>query len=408
MNPPHVCILGTGRMGSAMATRLAGRGPVVTWSRSGRRVAGVELAPSCAVAVKDADVVLLALFDAAACQEVLAGCLANLAADAVVVNTATVGPMDAQALAELVESSGRGYVHAPVMGSVRAASSGELTVLVGGTLTPPSRALLERLGTVMEVGGPSTAAALKLVAIGALGDCLVDTRAALGRTSAAGLDSLTAISVLERSPLAAVVRAKRSRLLGTDPAGVSEFTLGALAKDLSLLEVATGVPHRATSLIGALRDRGAVTDDDDVAVLCGAAAAVEDLVRAFPDARLSIDPAVVAPAEVLEPLHAYALGHATGDPSHFRRAFRQSAHIEGLREGAFHTWDLEAYCTLFDGPAPDERLRTRTVDTVEVDGTIATARMTLRHGEARFTDAFLLVAEDGVWRIANKAYHRHQ
>jgi 3-hydroxyisobutyrate dehydrogenase-like beta-hydroxyacid dehydrogenase len=393
-------------MGSAIATRLADHLPVVTWSRSGRRVAAAELAPSCAVAVKDADVVLLALFDAAACHEVLAGCLADLAADAVVVNTATVGPLDAQTLADLVEGSGRAYVHAPVMGSVRAAAAGELTVLAGGVLTPASRAVLDNLGTIMEVGGPSTAAALKLVAIGALGDCLVDIRSALRRTAAAGLDTSTAISVLERSPLGAVVRAKRSRLLGTDASGVSEFTLGALAKDLSLLEVATGVPHRATSLLSSLRDRGAVTDEDDVAALCGAGTVGDDLVRDFPDARLSIDPAVVSPADVLEPLHAYALGHATGDPSHFRRAFRPSAHIEGLREGTFHSWDLDAYCELFDGPAPDENLRTRRVDSVEVGGTVATATMTLRHGATRFTDAFLLVAEDGGWWIANKVYHR--
>lgn len=35
------------------------------------------------------------------------------------------------------------------------------------------------------------------------------------------------------------------------------------------------------------------------------------------------------------------------------------------------------------------------------------ARLTLHHGEATFTDVFVLLEETGEWRIANKVYHRH-
>jgi hypothetical protein len=126
----------------------------------------------------------------------------------------------------------------------------------------------------------------------------------------------------------------------------------------------------------------------------------------FDDARLTVADAVQAADELLEPLHAYALGHATGSPDHFRRAFRPTAHIEGIRDGAFASWDLETYCALFDGPAVDEETRARTIDSVEPVGTIASATMTLRHGGDTFTDMFLLVQEAGSWRIANKGYHR--
>ena len=129
--------------------------------------------------------------------------------------------------------------------------------------------------------------------------------------------------------------------------------------------------------------------------------------REFSDARLSIATGVTAPDDVLEPLHAYALGHATGAAEHFRRAFRPTAHIEGIRDGAFASWDLETYCALFAGPAPDEEQRSRIVDTVQVVGTIAAATMTLRHGENTFTDMFVLVRDADGWRIANKVYHRH-
>jgi hypothetical protein len=128
--------------------------------------------------------------------------------------------------------------------------------------------------------------------------------------------------------------------------------------------------------------------------------------QVFADARLTVSDEVTAPAEVIAPLHAYALGHATGAPEHFRRAFRPTAHIEGLRDGAFASWDLETYCALFDGPARDEEQRSRMLDSVQVAGTVAAAAMTLHHGENTFTDLFLLVQDSDGWRIANKVYHR--
>lgn len=114
---------------------------------------------------------------------------------------------------------------------------------------------------------------------------------------------------------------------------------------------------------------------------------------------------------VFAPLRAYLRGHATGDPAHFRVAFLPTAHIEGVRDGAFVSWTLDEYTALFSGhPAPDEPARFRRVDAVAVHGTVATATMTLAHGADTFTDVFLLVrartAADG-WRIANKVYHRH-
>lgn len=114
------------------------------------------------------------------------------------------------------------------------------------------------------------------------------------------------------------------------------------------------------------------------------------------------------PGPVLAPLHAYAAGHATGDPTHFRGAFLPTAHVEGIREGDFVSWDLDEYCALFTGePAPDEEARVRTIDQVTVTGSVAAAVMTLHHGPDTFTDMFVLLElEPGVWRIANKAYHR--
>jgi hypothetical protein len=112
---------------------------------------------------------------------------------------------------------------------------------------------------------------------------------------------------------------------------------------------------------------------------------------------------------VLQPLHSYLAGHATGDPRHFHEAFLPTAHIEGVADGSAISMDLEDFCGRFEGvPAPDEAERTRTVDQVSVHGTVASAVVTLHHGEVSFTDMFVLLElTPGTWRIAHKVYHRH-
>jgi 3-hydroxyisobutyrate dehydrogenase len=403
---PHVTVLGTGRMGAAMAARLVDEYPVVTWSRSNRVVPGVRAASALRPAVEDADVLILAVFDAEACRAVLAECLSYVSAAATVVNTVTVGPHEAQALADLVRAAGRGYVHAPVLGSVRAVAAGELVVLAGGSVSESARAVLATLGTVLGVGDPSSAASLKLVAAGALGDCLYATRDALRRARAARLDMASTLAVLERSPLSSLVRSKRGQLVGDDAGGDAEFTVAALAKDLGLLASASGHEHRAIGLIENLRALGALADGDDIARLCLAPGGSGARAVDGSDAQLTVAHTVAVEESVLEPLRAYALGHATGDAVHFRRAFWPTAHVEGNRDGEFVSWDLERYCALFNGPAPDEAERRRRIDWVTVAGSVAAAGMTLDHGPDTFTDMFVLVRHSEGWRIANKVYQR--
>jgi hypothetical protein len=79
-----------------------------------------------------------------------------------------------------------------------------------------------------------------------------------------------------------------------------------------------------------------------------------------------------------------------------------------MREGQFTSWDLSSYCARFNRmPAVNEERCVRTVDHVQVRGSVASATMTLDHGSAVFTDMFVLVLGPQGWRIANKVYHRH-
>ncbi len=111
-------------------------------------------------------------------------------------------------------------------------------------------------------------------------------------------------------------------------------------------------------------------------------------------------------AMIREVIGVYFRGHATGRGDVMRPAFLPSAHIEGLRNGAFVSWTVDQYVGNFGGqPASDEATRTRTIDVVDVRGTAAMARATLKHGATTFTDYFVLLKVDGNWKIANKVYH---
>lgn len=400
---PSVAVLGLGRMGSAMARRLDHQGhPVVTWSRSGRKVDDLAGVADVSAAVEGADVVLLCLFDGPACADVVASIRDRIGAGAVVVNTSTVGVAEAAALSAEVRGSGAGYVHAPVMGSVPAVQSGALTVLAGAGEEPGAAAfaVLGGLGDVVRCGSVADAAAAKLLANGVLGGAVLNLRDALVRAEELGMQPGEALSVLERTILGRLVSSKRDALEKGEFSD-ADFTVGALAKDLTLLAAhAPSAEALRDSVVGA-RDRGAVGPDDDVVALCAVGPEVDR------PHGLTIAPGVTAPSEVLAPLEAYVAGHATGDAAHHRRAFLPTAHIEGVRDGGFISWPLDDFCTLFKGrPADDESQRRRRIDRVEVSGSVASATLTLHHGPDVFTDLFLLVRVGEGWRIANKAYHR--
>ncbi|MFG3236763.1 nuclear transport factor 2 family protein [Streptomyces antibioticus] len=396
MTTPHthtttqgtIAVLGLGRMGEAIATRLAAQGwDVVGWTRSGRTSDVVKTTGDPNDAVAAADFVLLALFDGPACRQVLDDVRDLLRTDTIVLNTSTIAPAEAS---ELARQFGPSYVHAPVLGSEPAVAAGILQILAAADHDALDRArpVLEALGTVRRVDDASTAAALKLIANSSLAGAVLALRDSLRQADALGLPRAQVLDVLELGQLGGFVARKRPFLdTDTHPApAAATFTIRALSKDMALLADASNTPLRSASGLADTPADPAPDPEADIAV-AATVPAVEDA--------------------VLAPLRAYIRGHATGDPSHFRDAFLPTAHIEGIRDGAFVSWHLDEYCTLFSGrPAPDEPTRTRRIDAVDVHGTVATATMTLSHGADTFTDVFLLARVADGWRIANKAYHR--
>ncbi|MCX4759335.1 NAD(P)-dependent oxidoreductase [Kitasatospora purpeofusca] len=244
-----IAFLGLGRMGLPMARRLASGGyPLTVWNRTPGRVPepvegsveGLVEVADPAAAVRGAGVVVTMLADPAALAAVARQIVAELAPGTVWVDMSSVGPAAvAEARAQLPD--GVGLVDAPVLGSVGPAGTGGLTVLVGGGPEDVERVrpVLERLGRVVDCGGPGAGAALKLVAIGAIVGGVAVVAEALALAGSLGLPEELAEGVLAAGPLGGLVA--RARAVDAD------FPVRLAAKDLAL---AGGGP-----VLGAVRER---------------------------------------------------------------------------------------------------------------------------------------------------------
>lgn len=164
----RVAILGTGKMGAAMAKRLASQGhQLKLWNRTRSRAEAVgvgEVASTPADAVRDAEAVISMLTDAAAVRAAYLGPdgAAKAAADQVFADMSTAGTDVEKEL----EAALPAFVEAPVLGSVGAILGGSAVILVGGKKDAVERArpVLGAFGEVRVVGELGSASALKLIA----------------------------------------------------------------------------------------------------------------------------------------------------------------------------------------------------------------------------------------------------
>jgi 3-hydroxyisobutyrate dehydrogenase-like beta-hydroxyacid dehydrogenase len=191
----RVAILGTGKMGAAIARRLHSEGfDLVLWNRTREKAEALtvgRVAATPAGAAAGAEVVISMLTGPTAVREVyLEGEGAvQAAAGQVYLEMSTVGPAAVKELAEVIEARGAELVDAPVLGSVPAVESGSLVVLCGGSEKAVTRArtVLEALGEVRLVGPLGSGARLKLVANSMLGGVSVLAAELLAAGAAAGL-----------------------------------------------------------------------------------------------------------------------------------------------------------------------------------------------------------------------------
>jgi hypothetical protein len=106
------------------------------------------------------------------------------------------------------------------------------------------------------------------------------------------------------------------------------------------------------------------------------------------------------------PLNNYLQAHATGKAEFVRKAFHPDAKLFWYRDGKMMTRTAEEFASGFSGaPAPDEAQRKRNIDTIDISGNAAIAKITLDYPSVTFTDYMSLLKIDGEWKIVNKTFY---
>lgn len=264
---PRIAILGTGKMGSAIADRLADGGFELTlWNRTRERAEALgvgAVAATPAAAVRDADVVISSLTGPDAVRSTYLGPdgAVSQGAGKLFIEMSTAGPDLLPMLAAEVAAAGGRLVDAPIVGAPTLMRAGQAAILIGGddrdvALADP---LLGTLGTIRHVGPLRSGARLKLVANSMLADVILAAAELQVAGERAGLAPDDVFWVL----------ARMAPLLAARHGGIVEnrhqptlFALRDLRKDLDLAvalfeptEILTPMTAQARQLVAAAASR---------------------------------------------------------------------------------------------------------------------------------------------------------
>jgi 3-hydroxyisobutyrate dehydrogenase-like beta-hydroxyacid dehydrogenase len=251
---PTVAVIGTGRMGAAMARTMARAGlELVLWNRDSEKArpvadaTGADVASTAAEASAAADVVVSSLADDDAVRTVYLeadGVCAGVRPDAIVLDTSTIDPDTAREIGAKVDDTGAGFLDSPVSGSVATVEAGALTIMVGGDarLLDRARPVLETISArIIHVGERGAGSAAKLAVNALVHGLNVALSEALVLAEKAGVERSIAYEVFASGAGGApFVQYKREAYEHPEDAAVA-FSLDLVAKDLELI---TGLARR--------------------------------------------------------------------------------------------------------------------------------------------------------------------
>lgn len=105
------------------------------------------------------------------------------------------------------------------------------------------------------------------------------------------------------------------------------------------------------------------------------------------------------------PLDNYLQGQSTGNPEFMRKAFHTDAKIMSFRDGKVMSLSVEEFAGRFNGKqAEDEAQRKRWIESIDVSGNAASAKIVLDYPNVKLTDYMNLLKIDGEWKIVNKSF----
>jgi 3-hydroxyisobutyrate dehydrogenase-like beta-hydroxyacid dehydrogenase len=235
----RIAILGTGKMGSAIAHRLADGGfELILWNRTRERAESLgvgNVADTPAAAVRHADVVISNLTGPDAVRSTYLGPNGAVSEGAgkLFIEMSTAGPDILPSLAAAVVAAGGRLVDAPIIGAPPAMRAGQAAILIGGDDVDVAlaTAVLSALGLVRHIGPLGSGARLKLIANSMLADVVLAAAELQVAGERAGLQPDDVFWVLER--LAPLLTARRGGIVENrhEP---TLFALHDLRKDLDL------------------------------------------------------------------------------------------------------------------------------------------------------------------------------
>jgi 3-hydroxyisobutyrate dehydrogenase len=240
MTRETIGIIGLGRMGCAMAGRLAAEGFSVTgWSRSGFQparakalgIAGVEDLRQLAAS---STILILSLMDDAAVSSVLCALVdTGELAGRLIVETSTVSPQTLSRHVGALEAAGARAIDAPISGGPEQVLQGRIGLYIGGAdadfrrFQPVAETLSDR---IHHIGPLGQGAAAKLVNNMMLLGLWQTLKEALLLGQAAGLSRDTMLGFLESSPAASPALKSRLPLIRGESDAVG-FSLSGVVKD---------------------------------------------------------------------------------------------------------------------------------------------------------------------------------
>jgi 3-hydroxyisobutyrate dehydrogenase-like beta-hydroxyacid dehydrogenase len=260
---PTAGIAGLGRMGHPIAANILAAGfPTVVWNRTPDKAAdlvarGAQNADTPAELARMADICLTSLADPAAVEAVYFGAnglLDRVRAGTILVDLSTGSPALSRQIAAAAGERGARFLDAPVAGSIKAASDGQLGIMVGGDRAAfdACRDVFAAIGkAAYYLGKSGSGATMKLVSNAILATMVQALAEGVALGAKAGLDPADIFTVLGASSAAAPVVAAKAKPITEGAYLPAAFTLALMQKDLWLVLTLANeltVPMPATAM----------------------------------------------------------------------------------------------------------------------------------------------------------------
>lgn len=239
----RIGVVGLGRMGWALASRMAAKDQSVSgWTRSGvdadaAKASGFVPFSDLEELVAASDILVLSLFDDAAVREVLGQLSGFELTRKLVVETSTVSPKIVRSMEAQISARGGALIDAPLSGGPEMVLAGTIGIFVGGDTAsvarflPVSSILSDKVDHVGPLGAGAAAKIVNNMVLAGMWEALSEAVETGGRL---GLPLETMLTFLEKSPAAAPAFKVRLPVIRGETDAVG-FAVNGVVKDIGVM-----------------------------------------------------------------------------------------------------------------------------------------------------------------------------